>query len=57
MKSTLDQSTKENEGFSSSNVAANRDISGQIVNTNDEGEGKERWFFPLHFICSSLFIN
>jgi len=42
MKSTLDQSTKENEGFSSSNVAANRDISGQIVNTNDEGEAKQR---------------
>ncbi|KAM4114584.1 hypothetical protein ACJW30_04G079700 [Castanea mollissima] len=42
MKSTLDQSTKENEGFSSSNVAANGDISEKIVNNNDEGEAKQR---------------
>lgn len=41
MKSTLDQSTKENEGFSGSNVAANGDISEKIVNNNDEGEGKK----------------
>ncbi|XP_075663168.1 kinesin-like protein KIN-14C [Castanea sativa] len=42
MKSTLDQSTKENEGFSSSNVADNGDISEKIVNNNDEGEAKQR---------------
>lgn len=51
MKSTLDQSTKENEGFSGSNVASNGDISEKIVNNNDEGEGKERWIFPLHLFA------
>jgi hypothetical protein len=37
MKSTLDQSTKEYEG----NVAAHGNVSGRIVNNNDESEGKE----------------
>lgn len=41
VKQLMMNSTKEYEGFNSSKVASNVDVSGRIVNDNGEGEGKE----------------